>query len=162
MDHTIDYANDKSGRVTAVSGAAYGSHSNGSYAENIQYRAFGQIKQIDYKLPSSNTSAIRMEYDNRMRVSHFEASTPGSTTAFTMKANFTYYADGRTSGKDDQVGGKWSRTMNYDHAGRLKENVFGNIYESPYSQTISYTGFSELSERVGNYWGQDVAFSSIS
>jgi hypothetical protein len=158
----IDYENDKAGRVVVVKGGDYGPHSNGPYADNIQYRAFGQLKEIDYKIPGTSTvdtSAIKMTYDSALRVDHFEASVPGSAASWVQKADFTYNADGRTASKTDQLNSSWSRTMKYDFAGRMTSAAFGTS-GGPYSETVTYDGFSQMDQRVGKYWGQDITTDS--
>ncbi|MGB7203636.1 MAG: hypothetical protein WBD16_15425, partial [Pyrinomonadaceae bacterium] len=162
--YTVDYANDKTGRVTGVAGAAYAQHGNGSYADNIKYRAFGQIKQIDYKLPNNETSEIRLGYDERLRVNDSSVTQPGSTTDFLMKADFDFYADSRVAAKDDLLDNKWDRTMKYDFAGRLTFNQFntavgaGGVTKRVYEQTIGYDGFSQMTTRSGEHWGNDIGY----
>jgi YD repeat-containing protein len=163
----INYTNDKTGRITAVGGTAYGPNSTVSYANNIKYRAFGGLKQMDYTL-SSKTPQIKLEYDNRLRVNHSEV-TNTSSTDFLMKADFNYAADSRVLGKDDILDNKWDRTMKYDFAGRLNFNQFGMGLGSDgvtmkrvYEQNIAYDPFSQMTDRGGAHWGNPIGFDGAS
>ncbi len=158
---TVNYTNDKTGRVQTVSGSPWAENPSGNYANNIQYRAFGQVKQIDYTLPN-NAAQIKLEYDNRLRVNHSEAVQNGN---YLMKADFTYFADSRVQSKDDLLDNKFDRTMKYDFAGRLKFNQFGvglswnSNYKRVYEQTITYDAFSQMTVRQGEHWGDNIHFS---
>ena len=162
FNSTVNYANDKTGRVTSVAGTPWAENPSGNYANNIQYRAFGQIEQIDYNLPNSETAQIKLEYDNRLRVNHSEVLKQSS---YVMKADFTYFADSRISAKDDLLDNKWDRTMKYDYAGRLSFNQFGmgtswnSQQKRVYEQTIQYDAFSQMTQRQGEHWGDGIAFS---
>ncbi|MBK8147771.1 MAG: hypothetical protein IPK58_06020 [Acidobacteria bacterium] len=128
---------------------------------DIQYRAFGQIKQMDYLLPTE-TPEIKLGYDNRLRVNHNEVTKPNG---FVMKADFTHGNDSRVTAKNDLLDDKWDRTMKYDFAGRLTHNQFGmgqsnnNGSVRVYEQALEYDGFSNLSGRSGVNWGAAISFS---
>lgn len=157
----VSYTHDKTGRLTKVDGTPLSENPTGRYADNIKYRAFGGIKQMDYKLPDY-TSQIKMEYDNRLRVNYFETTKSGG---YLMKADFSYNADGRVEAKDDLLDNKFDRTNKYDFAGRLNFNQFGmgqnNQQQSVriYEQTITYDAFSMMISRTGEHWGNPTGFS---
>ena len=157
----IDYANDKLGRVTVVTGDAFAENTTGNYADNIKYRAFGQVKQMDYKMPGGD-SHIKLEYDSGLRVTHAETSLAGSTTSFLLKADYSYFADGRVAAKDDLLDDKWDRTNKYDFAGRLTFGQFGTdtaTGKRVYEETVSYNAFSEMG-RTTKYWDMSGGFSA--
>ncbi|MGI8641405.1 MAG: FG-GAP-like repeat-containing protein, partial [Pyrinomonadaceae bacterium] len=154
----VNYANDKTGRVTAVSGSPWAQNTTGSYASNIKYRAWGAVKQLDYT-PPGDTEQVKMDYDNRLRVSHYEYSSGLAASGYLMKADFSYLADSRTQAKNDLLDDKWDRTMQYDHAGRLTFNQFnrefGGTGKRVYEQTIQYDAFSQMTSRQITNWDSD-------
>ena len=155
--YTVNYTQDKIGRLSSVTGAALAQHSNGAFVDNIKYRAFGSTKQIDYQLPSSETAVIKMGYNDGLKVSSFEATEPGSTVDFVSKADFTYFADGRASAKDDDLSDAFDRTFKYDFAGRISFNQFGIDPVSSkrvYEQSVHYDSFSNLMDRGTTYWDE--------
>lgn len=158
FNSTVNYTNDKTSRVTAVAG-----NTTTSYADNIKYRAFGGIKQMDYTL-LDDTPQIKLGYDNRLRVNHSELTTENNQSGYLMKADFSYFADSRVQAKDDLLDNKWDRTMKYDFAGRLTFNQFGmgvgsnNQQKRVYEQTIQYDAFSQMTSRIGVHWDNGITF----
>ncbi len=163
----VTYQHDKNGRLKEVGDYIDPSDSTtGPYATNIKYRAFGQLKQIDYGLPENETSEIKLEYDNRLRVSHAEASMPHAQSGFVLKADYTYFADSRLAEKNDLLDDAWDRTVKYDFAGRLSHNQFGlglasggQSYKRVYQQEITYDGFSQMTSRAGVHWDNEIGFN---
>ncbi len=156
----VDYTNDKVGRVTAVTGDPVGNDTTGHYADDITYRAFGGVKQMDYNLPAGD-SHIKLDYDSGLRVSHSEASLSGSTTSYLLNANYSYMADGRSAGKDDLLDDAWDRTNKFDFAGRMSFNQFGlSSSIRVYEQTIGYDEFSDVTVRSTEYWGTGGGFGA--
>ncbi len=159
--YDVNYAVDKTARVTGVTGDPTADNTTGNYAGNIQYRAFGQIKQMDYLLPTE-TPEIKLGYDNRLRVNHTEVTKPNG---FLMKADFAYGKDSKVESKNDLLDDKWDRTMKYDFAGRLTFNQFGlgvgtnNQNKRVYEQSIQYDGFSMMNSRQTNHWENDSGFT---
>jgi YD repeat-containing protein len=155
----VDQAYDKVGRVTGVTGSAYGDNTTGEYASGIQYRAFGQVKQMT--LETDDDNVVTVNYDNRMRVSEHKVSSPIPSGGYAQKATFNYTADSRTDVMDNQVDNKFDRTFKYDFAGRLTANNFGNATEGvPYTQTLAYDNFSLLTNRSITHWGQPGGFGA--
>ncbi|NOT49246.1 MAG: hypothetical protein HOP17_16065 [Acidobacteria bacterium] len=166
FNSTVDNTNDKTGRLTAVDGTAWAQNTTGDYASNIKYRAFGQVKQMDYDLPNDD-SQIKLEYDSRLRVNHSEATQAGSTSSFLMKADYSYLADSRISAKNDTLNDSWDRTMKYDFAGRLKFNQFGTGIGSDgytqklvYEQTLAFDSFSNMTSRTTTHWDAPNSFTA--
>jgi YD repeat-containing protein len=164
FNSTVNYAHDKIGRLSNVNGTSYAQNTNGNYASNFKYRAFGSLKQMDYTMPD-DTSQIKMEYDNRLRVNHSEVSSSQVLGGYLLKADFSYFADSRVQGKDDLLDNKWDRTMQYDFMGRMTFNQFGmgqgtnNNQKRVYEQTVSYDSFSMMTGRSGVHWDNDIGYS---
>jgi YD repeat-containing protein len=156
----INYAHDKIGRLTAVGGTSYGTDSNPTteYADGIQYRAFGGIKQMTYQ--TNDEATVSMQYDNRLRVSQYEVNSSVATNNLLKKSTFSYLADGKPQSMTDVVNSDFNRTYQYDHVGRLKYNQFGTTQSTPYLQTITYDAFSHMTGRNTVYWGDGNQFSS--
>jgi YD repeat-containing protein len=154
---TVNYTNDKLGRLTAVAGTAFGDNTTGQYADSIQYRAWGAVKQLNYK--SDDNLLIKMEYDARLRVS--EHSAYSSVNGFIQKAMFEYFADSRPKAMDNQIDNKFDRSFGYDSVGRLVSNTFGGASVGvPYSQTIAYDAFSNMTQRNTTHWGAGNNFNA--
>ncbi len=159
---TVNYTDDKAGRVTSVTGDTFAENTTGNYASNIKYRAFGSVKQMDYDMPGGD-SHIKVDYDSGLRASHSEASLAGSTSTYLLKADYSYAADGRLSAKDDLLDDKWDRTNSYDFAGRLTSNSFGIdplSSKSPYGQELEYDAFSQITLRGIGYWGNGAGYTA--
>ena len=162
---TVNYTNDKTGRVTGVAGTPWAENPTGNYANNIEYRAFGQVKRMNYTMPNDNIQ-INLQYDNRLRVSHSDVTSETITGNYLMKADYSYFADSRVSAKDDLLDNKWDRTMKYDFAGRLTFNQFGlglgsdgSQMKRVYQQTITYDAFSQMNQRDTLHWDNQASFT---
>lgn len=155
----VNYTHDKTGRLTAVSGTAFGDFAGGNYAEAIQYRAFGGVKQMTYKTDDNNQAA--MAYDNRLRVSTHQITSPeaNAVNGYAQKAAFIYTNDSRPAAMDNQVNHQFDRSFKFDFAGRLTQNSFGNGQgNAPYQQTIEYDSFSQMTSRETFHWTNDNSF----
>ncbi len=155
----VNYTNDKTGRITSVVGTPFGDDTTGEYVDNIKYRAFGQVKQMDYK--TDDNGQIRLYYDNRLRVSQHEVLSQTAQSGYLTKAVFSYYADSHPQTMDNQVNDNFDRTFKYDFAGRLTANNFGNGQGiAPYTQTLTYDPFSQLTQRTATHWNRPVGFGA--
>jgi YD repeat-containing protein len=77
FQQTFNYALDKTGRLTDVSGTAFGDHTSGEYVSGIKYRTWGAIKELTYKTLDNNL--ISKSYDTRLRfLNHQTTSTAGA------------------------------------------------------------------------------------
>lgn len=152
----VNYTNDKNGRLTAVTADPFGNNTTGKYADNIKYRAFGQVKEMKYNLPAGDAT-LKIEYDSGLKISHFEASHVNSSTSFLLKSDYSYMSDGSLAAKDDLLDNTWDRTNKYDFAGRMSFNQFGYSGSvRPYEQTVAYNAFSDYTGRGAFYWGSSV------
>jgi YD repeat-containing protein len=162
FNSTVSYTNDKTGRLTAVAGTPFGNNTSGNYADQIKYRAFGAIKQMNYK--TDDNALVSMQYDNRLRVSQHQVATNPQTNEFLKKATFEYFADSRPKAMDNVLDAGFDRSFAYDFAGRLSSNAFGTALDgqgnqvTPYSQTIVYDAFSQMTSRETQQWGTDYNF----
>ncbi|MFN0140530.1 MAG: hypothetical protein ACKVQW_10665 [Pyrinomonadaceae bacterium] len=154
----INYDFDKAGRLSSVTGAAYGGVS--TYANNAGYRAWGGLKHLEY----GNGTQIETAYNNRLQADHFEYTKVGVTTPLLSK-NYQYYADGKLKFVDDlALHSIWDRLMTYDHAGRIKhgksslEASGGTVANAelslPYRQSYQFNAFNNLTQRNNLHWGQ--------
>ncbi|HEX8368004.1 MAG TPA: FG-GAP-like repeat-containing protein [Pyrinomonadaceae bacterium] len=157
----INYAHDKIGRLTAIGGTSYGTgtgNATTAYADGIQYRAFGGIKQMTYQ--TNDAATVSMQYDNRLRVSQYQVDSSVAANNLLKKSTFSYLPDGKPQTMTDVVNSDFDRTYQYDHIGRLTQNQFGTQLSTPYAQTITYDAFSQITARNTTYWGDDNNYSS--
>jgi YD repeat-containing protein len=154
----IDWTNDKAGRLTKVDGSEFGDEPTTHYAESIQYRAWGAIKQLNYK--TEDNALVKMQYDDRLRVSQHEVDSSKWENGYVKKATFSYFADSRPEAMDNVVHPMFDRTFKYDHVGRLKENGFGTSPNNPFGQSMSYDSFSQMTNRNTTNWGENAHYTS--
>lgn len=159
---SFDYVNDKVGRLERIDGANFAGVTN--YARDFRYRAFGGIKTMTYG--TSDSAAVSLSYDNRLRISAYEAATTAVTGNYLQKATYSYYADSSTKQTSNAVDSRFDRTFEYDFAGRLTSNRFGaaeltnGTPTTPFTQTISYNGFSDMTSRQSSSWEQEANFTA--
>ena len=162
--YEVIYSHDKTGRLLKVDGDTTANNPTGKYVKGIEYRAFGAIKNLDYDMPSE-VAEIKMEFDARLRVDHSEVISPSESGGYLLKANYSYAADSRVSGRDDQINNHLDQTSKYDFAGRLVFNQFGMVQNNQnqsvrtYEQTIGYDSFSMMTSRNGEHWGETIGFA---
>lgn len=154
----VDYTHDKTGRLRKVSGTAYGDNTTGEYLDGIEYRSWGAVKQMTYE--TDDNAQVKMEYDNRQRVSRHEVDSSIQPNNLLKKADFTYFNDSRPQAMDNIVKPEFDRTFTYDHAGRLKANQIGGGQTIPYTQTIQYDAFSQMTNRATNHWTAPNSFTA--
>ena len=165
FNNTVNYTHDKIGRLKTVIGTPTTNNTTGDYADNIKYRAFGAVKQMDYEMPTAEVQ-IKMEYDDRLRVNSFDSSATSGTSLMEMEADYTYFNDSRTSTKDDLEDDRFDSTNKYDFAGRLVFNQYGMATNHDdeqvriYEQNINYDSFSMMKGRSGKHWGEQIGFTS--
>ncbi len=159
---SVDYTNDKTGRLTAVGGTPFGDNTTGDYASGIQYRAFGQVKQMTYE--TDDNAVVSMQYDNRLRVSQHQVASGEYSGGYLKKAEFVYYSDSKPKEMDDQVDAVFDRKFEYDFAGRLSRSEFGlyttqqNTQLNPHMQDVAYDAFSQVTSRETEQWGSAASF----
>jgi hypothetical protein len=171
---TVNYTNDKLGRLKQITGTPFGSpvhQSVTNYVTNIDYRAFGAVKHIDY----GNNVKTDQTFDNRLRVSEFKVSNPSLSNSPTadyqtfIKKNYEYNNDNSLKFSDDNGSNvvrdpaKFDRSYSYDFAGRITSAKTGeearggtvtDRNEIPYKQTYAYNAFSNVTSRQAMTWTQ--------
>ena len=115
---TINYARDKAGQITAITGTPYAGVT--SYASGIQYRAWGAPKAVSYG--SGFTASAK--FNVRMQVSEFDI--PG-----VIGGTYTYNDDRQlntfvaSTPQYQQYDTRMNRTFGYDEFGRMNSSVGG-------------------------------------
>jgi YD repeat-containing protein len=145
----VGYTHDTTGRVTTVSGANFGSVS--TYASNIQYRAAGALKYLDY----GNSRSLSMSYNTRLQPASF-------TVPVVVNKTYDYQADGRLKFSHDLMSPVFDRSYAHDHAGRISEALSGaearnegTTNNRPYKQSFVYDALGHLTERpVNKLWSE--------
>jgi len=145
----INYTSDRIGRTMTVTGSSFASRT--SYATDVNYRSFGMLKSMNYS--TSDTTAISLEYDNALRPTAFTSTSAANEDAIHDRT-YTYFSDGMLQRIDNAVDGKYSQTNEYDFAGRLKKNDFGESGTTvPYHENIAYDAFNNVTNR--QTWDKD-------
>jgi YD repeat-containing protein len=146
---TLNYAHDRIGRLTAVTGAGLPNNVT-QLANNYHYRAWGGIKDETY----GNGKTLTMTYNARLQAASYNI--PG-----VLGGEYQYHADGALKFMHDldlTRDGKFDRSYAYDHVGRLEEAKTGNEARGdngamgPYLHTYYYDAFNNTNLRDGRHW----------
>jgi len=179
----INYARDRAGRVTSVTGTPYGTGGiNGTpyieisqYASNLKYRAWGSLSSLTY----GNQMTLSQEFDRRLRLSSFLVggmtpppyAPPGWETRL-RSSNFQYYDDGNLRAARDNLGNVMDRAYSYDHMNRAKEAYSGSealdflngTNSGPptgtYRQSYQFDPFGNMTSRTNRFWSQTDTFTA--
>jgi hypothetical protein len=162
---SFSYVFNNAGQFTGVNGS--GPASVPQYATNIQYRAWGEIKHMDYY----HGVSMNRTFTARMQPMRYELNNVWDNLSFgvppegarKMGYNFEYHPDGKLRFAGDLLNNKFDRSYGFDHVGRLQtastakgargEPVGpGDEYQMPYSQTFSYDAFGNTTSRSGYLW----------
>jgi YD repeat-containing protein len=147
----VNYAYDKTGRMTDVTGSAFGGVTQ--YATSARYRAWGGVKAVNY----GNGRALAVEHNTRLQVSRFDI--PGVIT----KA-YQYDADGGLHYSQDLRNQKFDRAYAYDHVGRVTQALSGiearggqstTGRDRPYNESFQYDPMNHLTGRTTSYWDEN-------
>jgi len=170
-DAEINYAFDRTGRLTGVTGSGTLYSSVSTYASNISYRGWGALKSMNYGDSTTET----LEYNNRLQPTSYSVSgikVYNTTTAQPEGGDFTYYNDGTLKfASDDRsdasLYGLHDRAYVYDHVGRIKhaysaaqaqdyrDGTSQPLYGAgPYVHEFTYDAFNNMTERVGMIWSE--------
>jgi YD repeat-containing protein len=143
---TINYTRDTTGRISEIS------NTSTTYASGIQYRAWGDLKHLNY----GNGQALDASYNARMFTSAFTVT--GMTSAM-MSKTYDYYSDGHLRFSSDLIDHRFDRSYGFDHAGRLTQALSGAeardeaaTNDRPYNETLSYDSFNHPTYRNVNTW----------
>jgi YD repeat-containing protein len=145
----VSYEYDAAGRVKSVGGGNFANVS--TYASNLQYRAWGALKSLDY----GNSRSLSLTYNSRLQPASY--TVPG-----VMSKTYDYRADGRRSFSHDLINPKFDRSYNYDHVGRITEAFSGaearnegTTDQRPYKETFNYDALGHLTGRpVYRVWSK--------
>ncbi|MBX3292719.1 MAG: RHS repeat protein [Acidobacteria bacterium] len=155
---TVNYALDKSGRLSGVSPSSPIGDIN-TFISNTQYRAFGGLKHLEY----GNGVEMNTEFNNRLRPDTFTLAT---STVDVMEKTYQYYPDGKLKHVDDALNWRFDRLNTYDHVGRIKmakssseangteiTNGWEQTQNLPYRQEYTYDAFDQMTQRYNLQWG---------
>jgi hypothetical protein len=166
----IDYNTDKIGKLKAVTGTPFNSWDGSTttavtnYIDNIEYRAWGAIKSIDY----GNSTAMTQTFNSRLQLDEFRLFKDGQTDSL-IKKNYQYYNDGKLKFSSDNGdtalridSHRFDRSYSFDQMGRLTAARTGaeargettnpdrNI--TPYKQDYQYNVFGNPTSRQTYTW----------
>jgi YD repeat-containing protein len=143
----VGYHHDQAGRVDSITGSGFANVS--SYASNLQYRAWGALKQLDY----GNGRSLSLTYNSRLQPATY--TVPG-----VLSKSYDYRADGRRWWSHDLIEPKFDRSYAYDQAGRITQALSGAEARNegttdlrPYKETFEYDALGHLTARpVNRVW----------
>ncbi len=158
---TVNYVDDKSAKTASVTG----NYANVStYASGIQYRAFGGVKQMNYG--SADNSQVSYGYDAQQRVANYQATSTVQSGGFVRKASYEYFDDSRVKKVNNLLDAGLSQNYKFDAHGRLVSSISGqkldsqNLMEEPFTQSIGYNAFNDMTSRVNHVWGDQADFTA--
>lgn len=144
------YGFDSVGRQVNIGGEGLGVS---NYASHIKYRAWGAMKSGVY----GDGISLNLDYNGRLQVSAFKGLLDSSIK---MGHEYQYYNDGRVRYSHDLTDGKFDRSYNYDHMGRLTEARSrneangGTTADGPYHQTFGYDVWGYITKRSLRHWSR--------
>jgi YD repeat-containing protein len=174
----INYAYDRAGRITSVTGTPYGTGGiNGTayieisqYAANLKYRAWGALKSLTY----GNQMTLAHQFNQRLQLSQFivgdmtpPSGVPPDWETRLMSSNFQYYADGNLRGASDNLGDVFDRAYAYDQVGGAEEAYSGSealdflngtnsaTPTGPYRQSFQHDAFGNITSNTTRFWSQN-------
>ncbi|MDX6530034.1 MAG: hypothetical protein QOH41_2324 [Blastocatellia bacterium] len=142
----VGYNHDNSGRVVSITGSGFANVS--TYASNIQYRAWGAVKHLNY----GNNLTLDAGYNSRLQATSFVIPN-------VINKSYQYNDDGSLGYSHDLIDQRFDRAYAYDHAARMTQALSGAeargsapTNDRPYKQTYSYDAFSHLNAQNTNHW----------
>jgi YD repeat-containing protein len=156
----INYSYDHLGRLSAVTGSAFGGITQ--YASNMQYRAWGTLKHVNYG-NSGSTLAVDIGYNAKMQPTSY--TVPG-----VMQKSYQYNSDGSLRYSQDNLNGFYDRAYTYDHAGRLtgglsgveaRGGTFSTWHDGPYNVTFSYDAMNHVTGRTTRDWNRNYSRGDV-
>ncbi|MEZ5306352.1 MAG: hypothetical protein R2684_04320 [Pyrinomonadaceae bacterium] len=115
-------------------------------------------ESLRFSSPLLFSSTSSLDYDDRQRVSHAEATSALDSGGYRLRADYNYSADSNLKEKDDLISNMSDRTYRRDFANRVTFEQFGFGVTSQsqqvrvFEQTIEYDGFSIANDVYGNHW----------
>lgn len=158
----VNYNGDKTARTTSITGSDFASQTN--YATDIEYRAFGGVKEMT--CGSSDNSTVSYGYDNALRATTYQATSSVISGGFVRKASYEHFADGRLKKVNNLLDSGFDRNYKFDAQGRLKSSISGqklnqqSQMEEPFTQSITYNAFGDMTGRTNETWGAQSTFTA--
>jgi YD repeat-containing protein len=156
LNITTSYTHDQTGRLSSVTGAGLAGAI--TFASNMQYRAWGAAKHVEY----GDGKTLDATYNNRLQAATFQI--PGL-----MSKTYDYHADNRLRFSSDLLDHRFDRSYNFDHAGRISVALSGAeargegaTQDRPYWQTYGYDAMGHLTARTNYQWNSQQLSSSDS
>jgi YD repeat-containing protein len=164
----VGYVYDSTGRLTTVTNSGASNFSS-QYLSNIEYRAWGARKYVDY----GNGVHAQANYNSRLVPTSYSLSNVSKSYPFTDSATlswtYDYYDDGRVHHASDGDDNKWDRSYAYDHAARISEadtnkrarsQTPDSYHPDPYQQSFGYDAFNHSANRTGYLYSQMLSDSA--
>ena len=168
----IDYGTDKAGKLKGITGTPFdSSDATGTapvtnYIDDIQYRAWGAVKSIDY----GNSTNLSQTFNSRLQVDEFRVWKDNQADSI-IKKNYQYYNDGQLKFSSDSGDAtlrtdshRFDRSYAYDYLGRLTAARTGTEARSettapdrnalPYRHDYAYNAFGNVTSRQTYTWTQ--------
>lgn len=164
----IAYAYDRVGRTTAITGENTLYAGVSQYASNLSYRAWGGLKGMTY----GNNYTLAVSYNSRLLPSQYDLKkSPQFNSVSILKTDYQYNSDGSVKFADRATFNGFDRAFAYDQVSMLKEAYSGGQAQDyvngtsggssgPYRQTYEHDPFGNLTNRSGDYWGQEDPYSA--
>ncbi len=143
----VGYNHDGIGRVSGVTGAGYANVS--TYASNLQFRATGATKHLDY----GNSLKLDLTYNNRLLNTQFDVTNGGGSRVAGWQ--YQYGNDGQLSYSHDLRDDRLDRAYIYNQSAQLVQGISGSEasgnnaypYTGPYKQTYGFDVWGNLTDR---------------
>ena len=145
----FNYAYDQAGQLQSVTGSpAYAGVTQ--YAANMQYRAWGGLKHLDY---GDNPRQLNLTYDPRLQV-HAMAVQATNYSSTLGSWIYSYYRDKRIQSSFDQTDSTWDRSYSYgDPLGRLTGASSGE-----YGENFAYDVWGNMTSRNGSIGASNFSY----
>lgn len=142
----VSYAHDSAGRLTAVTGTGFPNVS--TYASNIQYRASGALKHLNY----GNNRTLDIGYNSGLQPASYQIPN-------LINRTYQYHSDGTIKYSQDLLDAKFDRSYSYDHAARMTQALSGAeargqgpTNDRPYKETMTHDAFGHVSSNERDHW----------
>jgi YD repeat-containing protein len=158
----VGYTHDQAGRLSGVTNSG-ATNFSAQYLSNIQYRAWGAAKNVDY----GNGVHQHVDYNARLQPSASSVSNVAKPWPYvpsaTLNWTYDYYADGRVHHAYDADDNRFDRSYSYDHAARINEadtnrrarGQSPDYYNpDPYQQSFGFDVWSNSTSRTGSLYNR--------
>lgn len=156
----VNYGYDKTGRLNTVTGTNY---QTTDFIDSVDYRAWNSPQQVVY----GHGRPLNYTYNNRLAITNLEMpAVPGSLAAV-MDKDYEYYNDRRVKYSRDNLDGRFDRSFEFDHVGRLvkaksgaEARGEGTTTDRPYNQFFTYDAFNHLAIQNSRHWSKSFPYIS--